>query len=106
MCQYGPDEREQMLAAYARYCTTDPTNCLENQLEAQWSGQSVIAVGYVSRADQPFDCASARAKASTFAAAVNAAWSTDLPIVQVGLDVARNTVGFQPAANGCGHTRT
>jgi hypothetical protein len=106
MCQYGPDEREQMLAAYARYCTADPTNCLENQLEAQWGAGSVLAVGYVNRADQPFDCASARAKASTFAAAVNATWSTDLPIVQVALDVAGNKVGFAPAADGCGRRRT
>jgi hypothetical protein len=101
MCQYGPNEQEQMLAAYTHYCTTDPTNCLENQLEAQWGPESAVAVGYVNRGDRPFDCASARAKAVTFAAAVEAAWSTGLPIVQFGLDVARNRLTFLDAATGC-----
>jgi hypothetical protein len=100
-CQYGPDEQDQMLAAYTGYCTADPTNCVENQLEAQWGPESVIAVGYVNRGDQSFDCASARAKAATFAAAVNATWSTRMPIVQVFLDVARNRVAFLHAATGC-----
>jgi len=61
----------------------------------------VIAVGYIDRADQPFDCASARARASTFAAAVNAAWSTEVPIVRIALDVARDRLAFSDAALGC-----
>ncbi|MDT5349279.1 MAG: hypothetical protein QOH91_2566 [Mycobacterium sp.] len=100
-CQYGPNDQDQMLAAYTHYCTTDPTGCVENQLEAQWGPESMIAVGYVNRGDQAFDWASARAKAATLAAAINAAWSTGLPVVQVALDVARNTLTFQDAAAGC-----
>lgn len=100
-CQYGPNEQAQMLSAYTGYCTADQTSCWENQLEAQWGPESVTAIGYVNRGDQSFDCASARAKAATFAAAVNATWSTDLPVVQVFLDVAQNRVAFLDAAARC-----
>jgi hypothetical protein len=98
-CQYGSDESERMLAAYADYCTTDPANCLENQVEGQWDRQSVLAVGYLNRGDRPFDCATARAKAASFAAAVDR--PADLPLVQISLDVARNSMAFTDAATGC-----
>jgi hypothetical protein len=100
-CQYGSDESERMLAAYADYCTTDPANCLENQVEAQWGPKSVLAVGYLNRVDQPFDCATARTRAASFAAAVDARWSADLPLVQLSVDVARNSMAFTDAATGC-----
>jgi hypothetical protein len=100
-CQYGSDESERMLTAYADYCTAEPADCLENQVEAQWDRQSVLAVGYLNRADQPFDCATARIKAASFAAAVDARWSVDLPLVQISLDVTRNSMAFTDAATGC-----
>jgi len=101
MCQYGPDELDKMLAAFSGYCTRDPQNCLENQLEAQWGPEAIVATGYVDRVDQPSDCAAARVKAQRFADAVNATWSTSLPTVRVSLDVATNTVAFTDTAVGC-----
>jgi hypothetical protein len=101
MCQYGSDEQDEMLAAFNNLCTKDPTNCLENQLEAQWGPESIVAIGYVKRGEQPNDCARAREKATAFAAAINKKWSANLPIVQVYLDVANNQVAFTDAAAGC-----
>ena len=101
MCQYGPDELDKMLAAYSGYCTRDPQKCLENQLEAQWGPEAIVATGYVDRVDQPSDCAAARVKAQRFADAVNATWSTSLPTVRVSLDVAANTLAFTDTAVGC-----
>jgi hypothetical protein len=61
----------------------------------------VLAVGYLNRVDQPFACATARTRAASFAAAVDARWSADLPLVQISLDVARNSMAFTDAATGC-----
>ncbi len=101
MCQFGPDQLEQMLAAYNGYCTRDAKNCLENQLESQWGPDAILAVGYVDRVDQVSDCGVARGKAQIFADAVNAKWSTNLPTVRMVLDVAKNTLAFTDAAVGC-----
>ena len=101
MCEYEADQQDKMLAAYTDYCTKDAMNCLENQLESQWGPKSIIAVGYVNRRDQSNDCASARNKAEKFADAVNAKWSTNLPLVQVYVDVAKDQIAFNDAAAGC-----
>ncbi|MBU3687415.1 MAG: hypothetical protein FGM25_13600 [Mycobacterium sp.] len=101
MCEFGPDQRDQMLAAYVGYCTKDAVNCLENQLESQWGPESIIAVGYVNRRDQSNDCVNARRKAEKFTDAVNAKWSTNLPLVQVYLDVSKDQVAFHDSAEGC-----
>lgn len=100
-CEFGPDEQAQMLAAYVDYCSADPTNCLTNHLEAQWGVGSIVAVGYVNRSDQPNDCAAARKRAAAFTQAVNARWSTDLPIVQLNIDVADNRMAFADAIANC-----
>lgn len=100
-CQFGAGEQEQMLAAYARDCTADPKNCLENQLEAQWSPQSVLAIGYLARGDQSWDCAASRIKAQRFADAVNARWGLQLPLVQTYIDVAKGRVVFSDSDRGC-----
>jgi hypothetical protein len=100
-CQYGADETEAMLAAYTAYCTDDAENCLENQLEAQWNIDSVIAIGYMNRGDQAWDCEDSQTKAEHFAEAVNTTWSTDVPIVQLFIDVANNQLRFGVAATGC-----
>lgn len=101
MCQYGPDQTEQMLAAYSGYCTRDAANCLENQLEAQWGPDAIIATSYLDRIDQPSDCADAQRKAQRFADAMNTAWSTNVPTVRISLDVAANTLEFTDTAVGC-----
>lgn len=101
MCEYGSGQQDKMLAAYTDYCTKDATNCLENQLESQWGPESIIAVGYVNRRDQSNDCVNARGKAEKFVEAVNAKWSTDVPLVQVDMDVAKDQVAFKDAAAGC-----
>ena len=90
-----------MLAAYTAYCTTDAENCLENQLAAQWGVDSIVAIGYMDRGDQAWDCKVSRSKAERFAAAVNTTWSTNVPIVQVFIDVARNELRFAAATTGC-----
>jgi hypothetical protein len=100
-CQYGADETEAMLAAYTTYCTDDAENCLENQLEADWGIESVIAIGYMNRGDQAWDCEDSRTKAEHFTEAVNTAWSTDLPTVQLFIDVANNQERFGDAETGC-----
>jgi hypothetical protein len=100
-CEYGADETEEMLAAYAAYCAAAAETCLENQIEAQWNIASVIAVGYLNRGDQTWDCAGSRARAERFAAAVNSVWATIVPVVQVFVDVARNEVRFADKAAGC-----
>lgn len=102
MCEYAADETAAMLAAYIRYCTEDAANCLENQIQAQWSLDAVIAIGYLNRADQAWDCEVSRAKAARFAAAVNTRWSADFPTVQIAIDVASNELRFGDAATGCG----
>lgn len=102
MCEYGPDQQAEMLAAYANYCTKDSTNCLENQLEAQWGVQSIVAVGYINRIDQPNDCVSAATKAAIFTDAVNTRWSAHIPTVQINIDVAQNRVAFVDAEPVCG----
>lgn len=101
MCEYSPEQQDQMLAAFSAYCAKDPMNCLENQLESQWGPESIIAVGYVNRRDQSNDCANARRKAQRFADAVNEKWSRDLPLVQVYLDVSKDQVNFNDASAGC-----
>ncbi len=101
MCEYGPDQQAEMIAAYTDYCTKNATDCLENQLEAQWRLDSIVAVGYVRRLDQPNDCAGAAAKATSFTDAVNAKWATQIPIVQIDIDVARNSLTFGEAGVGC-----
>jgi hypothetical protein len=101
MCEYGPDQQDRMLAAYTDYCTKDAVNCLENQLESQWGPESIIAVGYVNRRDQSNDCANAHSKAEKFTDALNSRWSTDVPLVQVDMDVAKDQVAFKDAAAGC-----
>ena len=100
-CEFGADEREPMLAAYARYCGAHPRDCLENQLEAQWSPQSVLAIGYLARGDQRWDCPASRVKAQRFAEAVNARWGMQLPLVLAYLDVAKGRVVFADADRGC-----
>lgn len=100
-CEFGADEREPMLAAYARYCGAHPRDCLENQLEAQWSPQSVLAIGYLARGDQRWDCPASRVKAQRFADAVNARWGMQLPLVLAYLDVAKGRVVFADADRGC-----
>lgn len=100
-CQYGADDLEAMLAAYAKACTDDALNCLENQLEATWGIESVIAVGYMNRGDQAWDCDLARGRADAFAQAVNTAWSSQVPVVQMYIDVAKNELRFADAQSGC-----
>lgn len=100
-CEYGPKEQDKMLAAYKEYCTKDAVNCLENQLEAQWGPDSIVAVGYVNRADQPNDCALAREKATKVTDAINAKWAKTLPMVQIALNVAKDEMGFADSAVGC-----
>jgi hypothetical protein len=46
---------------------------LENQLEAQWSIDSLIAIGSMNRGDQAWDREDSRIKAQRFAEAVNTA---------------------------------
>ena len=101
MCQDGSYELEEMLARYAAYCTGDAENCLENQIEARWDVGSVVAVGYLNRGDQAWDCEDSRLKAERFAEAVNTEWSKDLPTVQLFVDVARNQIRFGDAATVC-----
>jgi hypothetical protein len=74
---------------------------LENQLKAQWGIDSLIAIGSMSRGDQAWDCEDSRTKAQRFAEAVNTAWSTDVPIVQLFIDVADNQLRFGDAETGC-----
>ena len=74
---------------------------LEILLEAQWGIDSLIAVGSMNRGDQTWDCEGSRTKAERFAAAVNTAWSTDVPTVQVYIDVDKNLLLFGDAATGC-----
>jgi hypothetical protein len=105
MCEYGPKEQDKMLTAYKDYCTKDAVNCLENQLEAQWGPESIVAVGYVDRTDQSNDCTNARAKATKFTDAVNAKWGGNLPMVRISLNVAKDEVGFADAAAGCTSAR-
>ena len=100
-CEYGPEQQEEMLAAFTDFCTEDAENCLENQLEAQWGVESVVAIGYMNRADQEWDCDVARTRAEHYAAAVNDAFDTAFPLVQVDLDVAGNRVAFGDANSGC-----
>jgi hypothetical protein len=100
-CQYRADELEAMLAAYTGYCTRDALDCLENQLEARWGVDALVAIGYMNRGDQAWDCAGSRTKAEHFLAAVNTRWSTNKPLVQLYLDVATNVVRFADAATGC-----
>lgn len=101
MCEYMAGQQDQMLAAYQGYCATDALNCLENQLESRWGPESIVAVGYVNRRDQSNDCVNARKKAQKFTDAVNARWSTDLPLVQVFMDVSKDQIEFNDAAEGC-----
>ncbi len=100
-CEFGADERGQMLAAYTRYCGAHTKDCLENQLEAQWNPHSVLAIGYLARGDQRWDCAASRIKAQRFADAVNARWGMQLPLVLTYLDVAKGWVVFADSAVGC-----
>lgn len=100
-CQYGESDVEAMLAAYTKACTDDAANCLENQLEATWGIESVIAVGYMNRGDQAWDCDLARSRADAFAQAVNTAWSSQVPVVQMYIDVAENELRFADSASGC-----
>jgi hypothetical protein len=100
-CQYGADETKQMLAAYTAFCTNDAKNCLENQIEAQWDIGAVVAIGYMNRLDQAWDCESSRTKAEAFAQAVNTAWSTHVPIVQISINVAQNQLHFGDAVTTC-----
>lgn len=100
-CQYGTGDVEAMLAAYTKACTDDAVNCLENQLEATWGIESVIAVGYMNRGDQAWDCDLARTRAEAFTQAVNTAWSSALPVVQMYIDVAQDQLRFADAASGC-----
>jgi hypothetical protein len=100
-CQYGADETEKMLAAYTNYCTEDAENCLENQIEAQWGIDSVVAIGYMNRGDQEWDCEGSRTRAERFAQAVDTAWSTTVPVVQVYIDVTKNQLRFGDASSGC-----
>ena len=95
------DETEAMLAAYTAYCSKDAENCLENQLEAQWGIESVVAIGYMNRGDQVWDCEDSRTRAEHFAQAVDTAWSTTVPIVQVYIDVAKNQLRFGDVSTGC-----
>lgn len=104
-CEYGPNETDKMLAAYKDYCTKDAANCLENQLEAQWGPESIVAIGYVNRTDQANDCENARRKATKFTDAVNAKWGRNLPMVQVSLDVSKDAIGFADAAAACTSVR-
>ena len=53
----------------------------------------------------PYDCATTRAKAASFTAAVDARWPAGLPLVQISLDVTRNSMAFTDAATGCGLPR-
>jgi len=101
MCEFGPNQQDEMLAAYADYCAKDSTNCLENQLESQWGPESIIAVGYVNRRDQSNDCVSARKKAMMFTDAVNAKRSQNLPLVQIDMDVSKARIDFNDDALGC-----
>ena len=100
-CQYGAGDTEKMLAAYTDHCTKDAEHCLENQLEAQWSIESVVAIGYLNRGDQDWDCEGSRTRAEQFAQAVDAAWSTTVPVVQLYIDVARNQLRFGDVSTGC-----
>jgi hypothetical protein len=104
-CEYGPNDGDKMLAAYKDYCTKDPANCLENQLEAQWGPESIVAIGYLNRTDQANDCELARRKATKFTDAVNAKWGRNLPMVQISLDVSKDAIGFADAAAGCSNVR-
>ena len=101
MCEYGAGQQDQMLAAFQSFCAKDALNCLENQLESRWGPKSIVAVGYVNRRDQSNDCVNARKKAEKFTDAVNARWSTDLPLVQVFMDVSQDQIAFNDAAQGC-----
>jgi hypothetical protein len=61
----------------------------------------VLAIGYMNRGDQAWNCPAARGRAERFAAAVNTTWETAFPLVQVFIDVARNQVRFGDAATSC-----
>lgn len=100
-CEFGADDTEAMLAAYGIACDTDPQGCLRNQVEARWGIDSVIAVGFMNRGDRPWDCEGARVKAERFAATVNDAFATDVPVVGFYLNVVWDDLWFVDAVDGC-----
>ena len=61
----------------------------------------MLAIGYLARGDQRWDCPASRVKAQRFADAVNARWGMQLPLVLAYLDVAKGRVVFADADRGC-----
>jgi hypothetical protein len=57
----------------------------------------VIAIGYMNRTDQAGDYEDSRTRTQRFVEAVNTAWSTDVPTVQLIIDVANNQLPFGDA---------